>query len=82
MLEFTEPVNHDRFNAWMYDMLNIKICGSVCIPGDWDCYETLGYLERRFKKPLMATMCEDGSVFMVGPKTVYFLPDEVIIVQH
>jgi hypothetical protein len=82
MLEFTQPADHDRFNSWLYEMLNMKICGSVSVPGAWDCYETLDYLECRLKQSVIATLREDGSIFRVRGKTVYFEDDRVTVIQN
>ncbi len=82
MLEFTQPANHDRFNSWVYDMLHMKICGSVSVPGEWDCYATLDYLECRLKQTIIATLCEDGSIFRLCGKTVYFGDHGVTIIQN
>jgi hypothetical protein len=80
MLVLTLPCNHDRLNAVIYEVLHLNITGMVCVPGDsWDCYVTLGYLEKRLKRPVIATQCTDGSKFCVGDKTVNFTDDGVFI---
>ena len=82
MLEFTQPADQDRFNSWLYEMLYMKICGPVSVPGEWDCYKTLGYLECRLKQSVIATLREDGSIFKVCGKTVYFEEDRVTVIQN
>jgi hypothetical protein len=79
MLTLSKPYDHDRLNACVFDQLNMKINGDVCIPGEWDCYDTLGYLEQRLKKSVIATFEDDGSVFTVCGKIVFFKDDMVLI---
>lgn len=73
MLVLSRPFNQDRLNAAIFEIVGLNIHGTVCIPGEeWDCYQTLGYLERRLKRPFIATMCADGSRFCICGKVVYF----------
>ena len=82
MLEFSQPTNHERFHAWLFDMLHMKICGSVSVPGEWDYYAALNYLERRLRHAAIVTEgCDDDSAFRVCGKTVYFEDDRVVIIQ-
>ena len=79
MLVLTKPINQSRLNSCVYDQLNLKLAGDVAIPGTWDCYDTLGYLEKRLKQSVIATLRDDGSVFVVCGKTVFFEPDFVYV---
>jgi hypothetical protein len=79
MLALAKPPTQERFNSCIFDLLNMRMSGCVTVPGEWDCYEALGYLETRMNRVLIATLEEDGSVFMVGRKTVSFLDDEVVV---
>jgi len=82
MLVLTEPVNQSRLNACVYDQLNYNMNGDVAIPGEWDCYDTLGYLERRLKQSIIATLADDGSKFAVKGKIIVFEPDSVYISHY
>ena len=79
MMVLSKPPNQDRFNACIFDLLNLRLSGYVTVPGSWDCYDTLGYLERRMKKSFIGTQAEDGSVFVIGRKTVCFMDEEVVV---
>ena len=79
MLTLSKPADHDRLNACIFDQLKMKIHGCVIIPGAWDCYDTLGYLEQRLKKNVIATLEDDGSVFAVCGKVIYFTDEMVLI---
>jgi len=81
MLVLSEPVNQDRLNACVYELLRLNVCGTLCVPGRWDCSSTLDYLERRLKQTLIATLREDGSVFVVRGRMVCFTEDEVFVEQ-
>jgi hypothetical protein len=80
MLVLTRPVNHDRLNAAIFEVVHLNVSGVVCIPGaQWDCYITLGYLERRMRCSMIATQRADGSEFCVCGRTVSFTDDGVFI---
>ena len=80
MLILTRPLNHDRFNAALFEVLSLNITGTVCIlGGEWDCYYTLGYLEKRLKHTLIATHCMDGTEFSVCGRRISFTPEGVFI---
>jgi len=80
MLVLSCPSNQDRFNAAIFEVLNLNIHGTVCILGNgWDCYITLGYLEQRLKQTVIATHCVDGSEFSVCGKVISFTDDGVFI---
>jgi hypothetical protein len=80
MLTLSCPVNQDRLNATVFEVLHLNVGGSVCILGDqWDCYSTLGYLEKRMKLPIIATQTIDGSAFCVCGKLIRFTDEGVFI---
>lgn len=79
MLVLSEPANQDRFNACIYDLLHLNVCGTLCVPGRWDWSSTLDYLERRLKQTLIATLREDGSVFVVRGRVICFTEDGVFM---
>ena len=82
MLELTKPLNHDRLNSCVFDQIFMDIDGDVFIPGEWDCYDTLGYLEQRLKQNLIATLRDDGSMFFIRGKAVCFAPDGVTVSHY
>jgi len=79
MIFFSRPCDHDRLNAAVYSVISMHFNGAVCILGSWDAYETLDYLERRMRNRLIGTLNEDGTLFRVRGKYVYFDSDCVII---
>jgi hypothetical protein len=79
MMEFSRPSTHHRLNSTVYEIVHLDFNGSVTIPGEWDPYQTLEYLEYRMKTPLIPTMNDAGSEFHVRDKFVVFKPFEVII---
>jgi hypothetical protein len=80
MLTLSRPWNHDRFNAVIFELIRLNMCGVVLVPGSrWDCYTTLGYLERRMRRSLIATRCEDGSEFRICDKVISFTDEGVFI---
>ena len=81
MLEFSEPADQTRLNACVYDLLHLNVCGTMRVPGRWDCSSTLDYLERRLRQTMIATLSDDGSVFVVCGRTVHFTDDGVFVEQ-
>lgn len=79
MLMLSQPADQDRLNACVYDLLHQNVCGTLCVPGQWDCSSTLDYLERRLRQTMIATLREDGSVFVVCGHMVCFTADEVFV---
>jgi hypothetical protein len=79
MLVLAKPPTQERFNTCILDLLNLRMSGCVTVPGNRDCYDALGYLKKKMNRVLIATLKEDGSVFMVGRNTVSFLDDEVAV---
>ncbi len=80
MLVLPCPPSQDRFNAVLFEVLSLNISGTMCILGDeWDCYTTLGYLEKRLKNPVIATHCDDGTEFSVCGRLVNFTPEGVFV---
>jgi hypothetical protein len=79
MLILTRPVNQARLNACVFDLIGMNIDGEVCIPGAWDCYDALGYLEKRLKLSVIATLLDNGSIFIVCGKRVCFAPELVVV---
>ena len=79
MLVFSEPADQDRLNACIYDLLHLNVCGTLCVPGQWDCSDTLDYLERRLGLAMIATLREDGTVFVVCGRTVCFTGEGVFV---
>jgi hypothetical protein len=80
MLVLSCPVNQDYLNAAVFDVIHLNVDGVVCIIGSgWDCYDTLGYLEKRMKCVMIATQCSDGSEFCVCGRTVSFTTEGVLI---
>ncbi len=82
MICFPRPCDHDRLNAAVYDVVSMNFYGSVRIMGCWDAYETLGYLERRMRNRLIGTLNDDGTLFFVRGKYVYFDSDFVFITTY
>jgi hypothetical protein len=83
MLTLSSPSDHGRLNAAIFEIVNLNVHGTVCIPGNkWDCYDTLGYLEQRFKQPVIATQCADGSEFFIHDKKVSFTDECVFITSY
>ena len=80
MLRFTKPADHDRFNATLYELCNMKFQGGVVIDGRWDADIALQYLERRSKLRIIPTLNADGSVFRLHEKGVVFEPDRVMVI--
>ena len=81
MLVLSRPWDQDRFNAALHEVLTLNITGTVCIQGsEWDCYSTLGYLEKRLKTSFIATGRMDGSEFSVCGKRISFTDSGVFIV--
>jgi hypothetical protein len=80
MLFLSRPSDQDRLNATIYELIHLKVGGSVCVPGcNWDCYDTLNYLEKRLKQPFIGTSTLDGSAFNVLGKSVVFTEYGVFI---
>jgi hypothetical protein len=80
MLTLSPPSDHDRLNAAVFEIVGLNVHGTVCIPGNqWDCYNTLGYLEQRLRQPIIATECVDGSEFFICDKHIRFASDGVFI---
>ena len=79
MLVLAKPPTQERFNSCIFDLLNLRMSGCVTVPGEWDCYDALGYLEKRMNRVFIATLEEDGSIFMIGRNTVSFFDDEVVV---
>ena len=80
MLVLSCPPNQARFNAVLFELLTLKINGTVCILGDeWDCYDSLHYLEKRLKRDLIATHCMDGSEFSLCGKLISFTDEGVFV---
>jgi hypothetical protein len=79
MIEFSQPLTHHRFDSTVYEVLKMKFNGSVKIPGEWDPFRTLDYLERRTGIPLIPTLVDDGSSFILMGKSVSFSPSHVLI---
>jgi hypothetical protein len=79
MLVLSVPASQSRLNACVYDQLDMRIDGDVVIPGAWDSYDTLDYLEKRLKQSVIATLKDDGSAFVVRGKLVCFLAESVIV---
>jgi hypothetical protein len=83
MLVLSCPANHDRLNAAVFEVIHLNVSGAVCILGSgWDCYITLGYLEKRMKCLMIATQCSDGSEFRVCGRTVCFTDEGVFIYRE
>lgn len=81
MLRLGRPADHDRFNATLHDVCNMRFNGGVVIDGAWDADLALRYLERRNKNKLIPTMQLDGSVFQLHDKGVFFRDDQVLVVS-
>jgi hypothetical protein len=80
MLCLSYPNDQDRLNATVYELIHLKVEGSVCVPGcHWDCSDTLDYLEERLKLPLIGTLQLDGSSFCVLDKYVSFTESGVFV---
>jgi hypothetical protein len=79
MIEFSRPCDQGRLNATVYTVVSMNFYGAVRILGSWDPYETLGYLERRMRNRLIPTLDDDGALFRVRGKYVYFDSDCVLI---
>ena len=79
MLTLTRPPDQDHFNAAVFELISLNVSGEVYLPGVWDSYNTLEYLEKRLRISLIATLHEDGSVFSVRGKLVQFTDESVII---
>lgn len=75
MLMLSTPATQSRLNAAVKEMINLRISGSVGIPGEWDMQETMLYLESKTRRKLEAY---DGE-FDVGDKSVRFTPFFVLI---
>jgi hypothetical protein len=79
MIFFSRPCDHDRLNAAVYSVVSMHFHGAVHISGKWDAYETLEYLERRMRNRLIGTLNDEGTLFRVRGKYVYFDSDHVLI---
>lgn len=80
MLTLSSPSDHDRLNAAIFEIVGLNVHGTVFIPGNqWDCYNTLGYLEKRLRQPIIATECADGSEFFIRNKHVRFTYEGVFV---
>ena len=79
MIFLSRPCDQDRLNATVYSVVSMNFYGAVCIPGSWDAYDTLGYLERRMRNRLIGTLNDAGTLFRVRGKYVYFDSDRVFV---
>jgi hypothetical protein len=83
MLILSRPSDQGRLNAVIFELIGLNIHGTVCVPGNyWDCYDTLGYLEKRLKQPVIATHCVDGSEFSIRNKNISFTDRGVFITLY
>lgn len=80
MVQFTRPATQDRFNATIYELLRMKFNGEVTVPGNWDPYITLDYLENRFRLCIIPTLTPNGSSFEMFEKLVIFSQDGVLVI--
>lgn len=81
MVFFSTPVNVDRFNATVYELLRLRFHGPAYIPGRWDPCVTLDYLEERLRLAIIPTFRSDGSLFFICDKYVLFCDQYVVISQ-
>jgi hypothetical protein len=51
MLILTKPVNQERLNAAVVEVVGLNVMGPVCIPGEWDAHEVMRYIEVKLKQP-------------------------------
>lgn len=79
MITFSRPVDQDRFNATVHELLRLCFVGTVLIDGWWDSNDTLDYLEQRMRINLIPTLRTDGSLFFLCGKYVLFIHDCVIV---
>jgi len=79
IMDFPRPCDQDRLNATVYTIARMNFVGAVRVLGVWDPYETLGYLERRMRNRLIGTLNDDGTLFRVSGKYIYFDSDHVLI---
>jgi hypothetical protein len=77
MLILSKPVNQDRLNAAVVEIICLRVMGPVLIPGIWDMHDTLQYIESKFKHPPKAT--EDKTLFFIHDKTIHFTHSSVVI---
>ena len=76
MLMLRKPVTQDRLNAAVMETINLRITGSVGIPGIWDMKDTMHYIESKTGK----TLEDNGSSeFSVDDKCVRFTSFCVVI---
>jgi hypothetical protein len=79
MVKFSAPVTQDRFNATIFELLKMRFNGDVAVTGNWDAYDTLEYLENRFRVCIIPTLTSDGSAFRFRDKLVVFYDDAVLV---
>jgi hypothetical protein len=75
MLMLRKPATQSRLNAAVMETIDLRISGSVGIPGEWDMQDTMQYIESKTKRTLEACRNE----FSVDDKRVLFTPFCVVI---
>ncbi len=83
IVALSRPINQDRLNAAVFELLRLRFTGAVWLPGEgWDCEETVRYLGTRSRRcSLISWLSADGTLgaFRFGDKRVSFAEDGVLI---
>ena len=79
MLFFSRPCDQGRLNATVFELVNMRFNGSVLIDGCWNSHDALSYLEARTRAGLIPTINDDGTLFRLSGKYIYFAPDCVLV---
>jgi hypothetical protein len=79
MLFFSRPCDQHRLDATVFELVQMRFNGAVCVEGYWDPCCTLEYLERRMGTALLPTLNADGTAFLLRGKYVAFASDCVLV---
>jgi hypothetical protein len=79
MLFFSKPVNKDRFNATLHELIRMRYVGDVHVEGWWDAHDALSYLEQRLRLEIIPTFRSDGTFFYINYKYILFLETGVLV---
>ena len=85
MLILSTPVTQDRLHASVKHVIGLNILGPVLISSasetsyHWNPSALIDYLENAMRIPVIPTLEEDGSRFLVWGKCVEFIDQGVLI---
>jgi hypothetical protein len=75
MLILSMPMNQDRLNAAVLEVIRLRVMGPVQIPGRWDMYDTMQYIESKLEH----SPTESGDGFSIHNKCIQFTNSAVVI---